>query len=159
MGEQAKALAEKLKAFNAEVMDFVEKLTDADRLRIGKEDWTLVATALHIGAGHYPTVQERIRMIVEGEALPLVTMEQIVKMANDSAAEHAECSRGDVLEALRENGDALAAYVAGLEDEDLEKKGYFATAGKDLSARKFIEAAIFMSAGEHLTNMKAAVGA
>lgn len=157
MSQRAKNLAERLRAFTDDVITFVESCSDKNWKKMcATEEWAVGVTAHHIGAGHFEALG-LARMMVNGEKLPELTMDQLVEMANAHARQHAECSRKDVLEVLRRNGAALADYVAGLTDSELDRSGHLALAGGELTAQQLIEAVILKSGGEHLANMKAAV--
>jgi hypothetical protein len=157
MSQRAKNLAERLRAFSKDVITFVEGCSDKNWKKMcATEEWAVGVTARHIGAGHFEALG-LARMMVNGEKLPELTMDQLVEMANAHARQHAECTRKDVLEVLRRNGAALVDYVAGLTDSELDRSGHLALAGGELTAQQLIEAVILKSGGEHLANMKAAV--
>jgi hypothetical protein len=159
MNEQSKKLVERLKAFDAEVVAFVEGCREADWGKMcAPEDWTVGVTARHIGAGHYDTV-DLIKMIVAGEKLPDMTEEEIVRMANDHAAKHADCTKEEVLEVFRTDAPKLLDYISRLDDAALGKTGYFSLLEKDVSAQQFVETVILWSGGEHFASMKRAVAA
>lgn len=157
MGKRALDLAERLRRFNDEVIAFVEACGDEEWLRKTAEDWSVGVVARHIGAGHYGVVG-LAQMIVNGEPLPPLTEEQIIHMANDHAHEHAGCTKSEVLDVLRSNGESLALFAAGLADGDLDRTGYFALLNRDVSTQQFLETVILQSGGEHLANMKTAAG-
>jgi hypothetical protein len=157
MSERTKKLAERLRAFSDEVIAFVEGCSDKNWKKVcEKEEWPVGVTARHIGAAHFEAVG-LARMIVKGEKLPELTMEQLVEMANAHARQHAACTREEVLGILRCNGAVLADYVAGLSDAELDRTGHLALAGGNLTTQQFIEFVILGSGGEHFTSMKAAV--
>jgi len=78
-------------------------------------------------------------------------------MANEHARQHAACTREEVLEMLRRNGSAIADYVAGLSDADLDRTGHLALAGGKITAQQLIEAVILKSGGEHFASMQGAL--
>ena len=158
MSEKAKNLAQRLGAFSAEVIAFVEGCSEKNwKKACAQEEWPVGVTARHIAAGHFEAV-DLARMIAKGEKLPEFTMDQLVAMANAHARQHAACTRDEVLGLLRRNGAALVDYVAGLSDAELDRTGHLALAGGKMSAQQFIEAVILNSGGEHFASMKAAVG-
>ena len=157
MSAKAKTLAERLRAFSDDVIAFVEGYSEKNWSKgCAAEGWPVGVTARHIGAGHFEAV-ELVRMIVNGAPLPEFTMEQLVEMANEHARQHAGCAREAVVGVLSRNCAALADYVAGLSDADLERTGHLALAGGKLTAQQLIEAVILTSGGEHFASMKAAV--
>jgi hypothetical protein len=96
-------------------------------------------------------------MLVSGQALPEITMEQLVGMANEHARRNAECTKEEVLGVLRRNGKALVDYVAGLSDAELDRTGHLALAGGEVTAQQLMEMVMLQSGGEHLAHMKAAL--
>jgi hypothetical protein len=111
--------------------------------------------ARHIGAGHYEAISFA-RMIINGEKLPELTMDQVIQIANQHAREHADCTKAEVLDILRKNGATLLEFVAGLDDSKLDRSGYLAVMSGEINTQQFIENVILQSGGEHFANMKAA---
>jgi hypothetical protein len=141
------------------VIGFIGSCSDENWHKVlATEQWTVAVTARHIGAGHFEAVG-LARMMVNGEKLPGFTMEQLVAMANEHARRHAECTQEEVLGVLRRNGSDLVGYVAGLSDAELDRTGFLALAGGELSAQQFIEAVILKSGEQRYASMKAAVEA
>ena len=63
----------------------------------------------------------------------------------------------EVLSILREKGLSINGYIAGLNNEELDRTAQLAVAGGTISTQQFIENIIILSGGEHLSNMKAAI--
>jgi hypothetical protein len=158
MSQRVKNLAERLRAFTDDVIGFVERCSDKNWCKVlaTEEEWTVGVTARHIGAGHFNALG-LAKMIVNGEKLPELTMEQVVEMANEHARKHAGCTKEEVLGVLRQTGAALVDYVTGLSDAELDRTGHLTLAGGELTTKQLIEAVILTSGGEHLLNMKATV--
>lgn len=158
MSQMVKDLAKRLRAFNDDVIDFVEGCSDKNWRKVltTGEQWTVGVTARHIGAGHFSAIG-LAKMMVNGEKLPEFTMEQIVEMANEHARKHAGCTKEEVLGVLRQTGSALVDYVTGLSDAELGRTGHLALAGGELTVKQLIERVILKSGGEHFSNMKTAV--
>ena len=158
MGGRARELSERLRQFNDDIIAFVEKCTDVDWLKeCTVEQWPVGVTARHIGAGHYSVVAVA-GMMIAGEKLPELTMETIVDMANQHAREHAGCTKQEVLDVLAKGGVEMTAFVAGLQDSDLDCRRHFAVMGREITVEEFLENVVLRSAGDHFANMKAAVG-
>ena len=157
MKNRSEDIAERIKAFNDKVIRFVENCSEQDwQKRCESEEWTVGVTARHIGAGHYSVI-ELVKMIIAGEKLPELTMEDIARMGNEHALEHAECTREEVQTILLENGEILAAYVAALDDSTLDRTGHLAVTGGEVTAGQLIEYVVFQSANEHFASMKSTV--
>ena len=158
MSQRTKELVQRVTAFNNGFIAFVENCSDEDWRKVcSGEGWTVGVVAHHVAAGHFGAI-DLVRMIVVGEAIPEITMETIDRMNAQHAKDHAHCTREEVLGLLRENGSAFASYLAGLSEADLDRTGYLALIGGEVSAQQLIEMVILQSGGEHLDSMKAATG-
>ena len=158
MKNRSEDIAEKIIAFNDKVIRFVENCSEQDwKKRCASEDWTVGVVARHIATGHYGVV-DLVRMIIHGEKLPDLTMDDIVHMANEHARDHAECTKEEVKAILLENGEIIASYVAGLDDSKLDRIGHLVATGGEVTAGKLIEYVIFQSANEHFASMKSTLG-
>ena len=158
MSERAKDISKRIVSFTDEVTTYVDALSAEDWNRVCDwEEWTVGVTARHIGAGHF-RIFELAGMMVAGKDLPQLTMDQITEMSNKDSREHSDCTRDDTLDALRKNGAELAGFVAGLSDDELDRKGGMPAFGGEVSVGQMIEFVIFQSAQEHLDNIKTAVG-
>ena len=157
MSQRAKDLSQRIATFRDDVISFVESLSDEDwRKTCDWEEWSVGITACHLGGGHL-AIAGMLEMMVRGEALPQLTMDDITAMANKGAKDHAHSTKADAIDLLRKNGDQLAAYVAGLSGEDLERRGSMPAFGGEVTAGQLIDYVIFQSGGQHLASMKAAV--
>jgi hypothetical protein len=157
MSDRSKKLADSLNSFNEEVISFVESCTEADWRKIGAEQWPVGVTARHIGANHY-SAASWAKLIIKGEKLPEVTSEQITENANRHAREHAECSKSEVLDILRDHGRKIVEFVGVLENSELDKAGYLTAMGSNITVEQFLEILVLKSANEHFQSMKAATG-
>lgn len=157
MSERAEQLAQRIRAFSDEVIGVVDGCPAAAwTRRCEAEDWAAGVTARHIAAGHLELLG-LVRAMVGGEALPRFTREQLVAMANEHARAHADCTREEVAELMRRNGAAMADYVAGLQDADLDRRYEFV--GREMTLQQFLETVILQSGGGHLASVKAAIAA
>ncbi len=158
MKQNNEELAERIRTFNDEVIAFVEQCSVEQWQKVcAWEEWSVGVTARHIGAGHFEVIS-LAEMIINGQTLPELTMDDFRQMGNQHAREHAECSREEVLAILRKNGAAAADYVAGKTAAELERQAYLSVTGGDVTARQLLEYVILESGGEHLANMKIAAG-
>lgn len=158
MSQRAKELSKRIESFRDNVIAYVDALsgeecnTDCDW-----EQWSAGVTARHIGAGHF-RIFELLEMIIQGKELPQLTTDQINASSDKDSREHADCTKAEALDALRENGAEFAEFVAGLSDDELERKGSMPAFGGEVTVNQIIEYVIFQSAQEHLDSIKTAVG-
>jgi hypothetical protein len=120
------------------------------------EDWSVGVIARHIGASHFG-ISKMAQMIIKGEDLPPLSMEQVNEMSDKDSRKHADCTKAEALEALRKNSAELAALAAGLTDDELDRKGSMPAFGGELTTEKLFEYIIFQSAAQHFDSMRAAV--
>jgi len=158
MSQRSKNISERIKSFANEVITFVESLTDSGWTRVcDMEKWSVGVTARHIGAGHF-AISNMASMIVRGKELPPLSMEQVNAMSDKDSREHADCTTVEALELLRTNSTELAAFVAELTDDELNRKGSMPAFGGELTTEQLFDFIIFQSAAQHFDSMKAAVG-
>jgi hypothetical protein len=158
MSRRAKEISKRIETFRDDVVAFVENLSDDEWKRVCEwEEWSVGVTAYHLGAGHF-AMSGMIGMIVKGEDLPQLTMDQVNAMSKKSVQKHSDCTKAEALNMLRKNGAELAAYVSKLTEVDLDRKGSMPAFGGEVSAEKFIDYIIFQSAAQHFDSMKTAVG-
>jgi hypothetical protein len=159
MSKRATDLAGRFKAFNNELIGFVENCSDENWRKIcPDEQWSVGVVARHIAASHYGALG-LAKMVVAGEKLPELTEGVIDQLNSKHAEKHRLCTRDEVINSLRENGASVADYVAGLSDTDLDRSGHIAAAGGDMTTEHLIVNIILGSGSEHFAHAKAATGA
>jgi hypothetical protein len=157
MTTQAQELAERLRAFNEEVIAFVQSLSEEEwRRTCESEKWSVGVVARHVGVGHYASI-ELAKMIVAGQAIPDFGLEQISSLNEAHALKHADCSKEEVLSILDKKGRKMVDYVAGLSDEELHRSNYVDEFGGDIAVGKLLETINLQSAAEHLASMRRTV--
>jgi hypothetical protein len=158
MNQRAKDISERIESFKDDVIAFVENLSDDDWKRVCDwEEWTVGVTANHLGADHF-AISGMLSMIVKGEELPQLTMDQVNAMSKKNAQKHTDCTKIEALELLQKNGAELAAFVSGLTEDELDRKGSMPAFGGEVTTEKFIDYIIFQSAAQHFDSMKTSVG-
>jgi hypothetical protein len=157
MSHRAEELAQRFTAFNDDLTAFVQNCSDDDWQKTSPaEQWTVGVVAYHIGAGHYGAI-ETARMIVAGEPLPNMTMDDLNRMNDQLAEENAGCTKDEVLNILDEKGGAVADFVAALGDEDLDRTAFHPVLGADITTEQYVDMVMVQSSSEHLANMKATI--
>jgi len=158
MSQRAKDIADKIKVFSEEVIAFVENLNEVQWTKVCEwEEWPVGATVYHLGAGHL-AISNLAKMIIKGEDLPPLSMDQINAMSKKQAQDHVDCTKTDALKVLRENGAAMVAFTAGLSDDELDRKGSMPAFQGEVTTEQLIRFVIFDSAAQHFESIKAAVG-
>ena len=154
MSQRAKDLAGRFTAFNNDMISLVENCSDEDWQKVTSgEKWSIGVVAHHVAAGHYG-VLEWAKMILGGETLPELTWDAIDQMNAKHAKDHANCTKSEVIGLLKQNGSAIARFVAELDDEKLDRTSHLEMVGGEISTQQIIEDVIIQSGGEHLSSMK-----
>src|SRR5687767_4700803 len=126
MSTRAADLATKLEEANAAVIDAVENSSEADWQSVTtSEGWSVGVTARHIAISHMP-IMGLVELVATGGEVPPITMDMFHAGNAQHAQEHASCTREEVLEILRRDGQAAADKLRGLSDEQLERKASMA---------------------------------
>jgi len=158
MSQRAKHLSDRLKSFSNDVIAYVENLSEDDWAKVCEwEEWSVGATAYHLGAGHF-AISDLAGIIIRGEDLPPLNMDQINEMSNKQAREHEGCTKAEALEQLRKNSAEMVAFAGGLTDDELDRKGSMPAFDGEVTTEQFIGFIIFESAAQHFESIKAAVG-
>lgn len=155
MDQRQNKMAERIQSFSNEVMAYIEKLSDDDWNKSCEwEQWSVGVTAHHIGASHL-AIFNIAGMIIKGEPLPQLTMDQINAMSKEQAQEYVNTTPAEVLEQFKKNSASMVAFVKGLSDEQLDSKGSMPAFGGEVTTEQLIEYVIFQSAVEHFESIKA----
>lgn len=159
MSTRADALADQFEATNADVLAFVSACDDATwSSPCEGEGWTIGAVAAHIADG-YTATTAWMREIVAGRPVSM-TMENLHAGNAARSIANARRERNAVLARLRTGGDAVAAYVRSLGDEDLAHSAPFGpSGGRAISAEKLIERVLLVHPRTHLESMRASLAA
>lgn len=158
MRQRAMDLATQFSAFHEEWIAFVTNCPDEGwRKASPEEQWPVGVVSRHVATSHFG-VAPLARRMVAGEPLPELTSESIDQMNARHAANHAQCTRDEVLKALRENGSAIADFLAGISDADLDRSAHLFAAGGEMTTEQVVKVVIIQSGREHLAHVKAATG-
>lgn len=153
---RAQTLADRFQRDNDQLVQGVERLTDADwRKMTSSEGWTVGATAHHIATGHH-ALTGLMQLIAGGQPVPPLTMDMIHQGNAEHAKQFAHCSKTETLELLRKNGAAASAAVRGLSDAQLDRTA--ALLGGTMSAAQIIERIMIHHIEDHYGSIRKAVG-
>jgi hypothetical protein len=158
MSNRCEALATRIEAFGQDVIDTVSALSEEDWGNICQsEQWPVGTTARHIG--NHLGIFDFAAMIVRGEKLPQLTMDDINAMSNKDSEKHRDCTKTEALELLSRKQDGMAAFLRELDESDLDRKGNLLAFGGEVTVAQLIDYVVFQSAAQHLASIKAAVAA
>ena len=158
MNKRVQALAHQITDFKDAMLAFVNQCPEETWKRTcADEDWTGGVVARHVAAGHFRII-DLAQTMLRGEALPALTMEQVIAQGNAHARDHGDCTREEVLQLLEENGQAAVDFLAGLTDADLDSKGHLDLLEGDVTVEQLVTFVLIHSGGDHLSSMKTAAG-
>jgi uncharacterized damage-inducible protein DinB len=156
MSNKCEELATRIETFGQEVVDTVSALSDEEwRKTCQSEQWPVGTTARHIG--NHLGISDLAAMMVRGEALPQLSMDDINAMSDKDSQEHRDCTKSEALELLSRKQDGMTAFLRGLDEADLDCKGNLMAFGGEVTVAQLIDYVVFQSAAQHLASIKAAV--
>lgn len=157
MGERVEELASRFETINNDVISFVESCSDADwQKRTAEEAWPVGVVARHIAVSHAP-LAGIAKLLATSQPVPGITMDMANHNNAEHAQQHADCTKAEVIEMLREHGAAAANTVRSLRDEDLGNSAPVALFDRVMTAEQMIKNVLIWHARSHLQNMKDAV--
>ena len=154
INQQAQTLQAQFENFQQDLLTSVAGCTDEDWGKVtAAEQWPVGVLTRHIGAAHYPII-ELAELIVTGQPLPEITWDMINQGNAQHATEHANCTRSEVLHFLKEQGEKVSNYLAGLTDDELNRRAYVGLFEAELRAYDLIEQVVVVIAQGHLESAR-----
>ena len=157
MSTRAQALAEQFEQVNAEAIAAAEACGDREWHAASREEgWPMAFSAWHIAEGH-GTIMGLVAAVANGEQAPALTAAMLDAKNADDLSRHATCSKQEVLDALRQNGTAVANAIRRLSDEQLDRAAVLELfGGAPLTVQQLIELVLIGHARQHLASMQVA---
>jgi hypothetical protein len=156
MTTRADALAQRFEQANAQVQRIIMDCSPEQAQAICRaERCSAVSLACHVAAVHSMVV-DWIRLLVAGEELPALTMDDINRANEARFSADATCTWEQALERLRQNGAVAAAYVRILSDAELDRAAPFTLfGGARVSVQTLIEQILIGDPLTHLASLQA----
>lgn len=158
MSSRSEALASRIEKGAAELASFAEGLSDEEwgtRVRDGRT----VGVCVHHVADVYPIEIQLAQGIGSGKALTDVTWPVVVDMNAKHAADHANVSKAEAVEALRRNSKEAAKAVRAFTDEQLDTAAPFGLSfNAPVTAQFVIEDHAVRHSWHHLARIREALG-
>lgn len=157
MAERAGTLTERFEQANQELIQAVERCSDAQwRATTSAEGWSVGVVAHHLAEGH-KAIAGLIQAAASGQPLAMLTMEMLDQRNAEHAKQHANSMRTETLELLRQNAALAAATVRGLTDDQLDRIAQ-ARIGP-MKVQEMIERILIGHVQNHLDSIRATIGA
>ena len=158
MSERARALAERFERANRELIQTVERLSEAQwKTQTAGEGWGVNVVAHHVAESHKGIAGLVQRVASGGGSAPLPTMETVHERNAVHARQHADCTKPETLALLRQNGAAAAAIVRGLGDAELDRTAPLPLG--TMSVAEVIERILIGHGHGHHGSIRQAIGA
>lgn len=155
MSARAETLAERFEQVNAELLEVVEPLDEADWFRTCPgERATVAAVVSHVG-GSYRAIGSWVQAVANGEELPALTREAIDEGNRRHAERHARRPKEEALAALRANAAVAAAMVRALDDAQLDRTAHVPQFDRSMSAYQLVEEVLIGHPLNHLASIRA----
>lgn len=155
MSARSEALAEKLAAANQRLLEAVEASTPAQwKARCGDGDWSQEFAAAH-AAESIGSIAGMVEALANGQAMPPVSMEQIDQMNAASHAAFTGRTPAEVAAMIRESSPKAFAMVAGLSDEQLDRRVQLLAGAPPLPVAQVIEMILIGHAEQHTQSILA----
>jgi hypothetical protein len=156
MSERAEALAARIEQGAHALIAFVESCSDAEWKTYVPDEGRTAGVLVHHVASMYPAELDLIRTLASGQAIVGVTWEMVDQMNAQHAQEHADCSKEETLELLKQNSALVADGVRALSDEQLDRAAPISLhANAPLTIQYFIEEHPISHSFRHLTSIQA----
>ncbi len=150
-------LINRFEAFHSDLLNFVEQ-ADEDQWQIltEAEGWKVGVTAHHIGAIHYPVI-DQVQLMIESAPLTTTTMADIDRLNEAHVREYADVTPAQTIEFLQQEGGRVQRWLAALTQDGLEVTAYIDFMGGDVSAERLLEVVLFDLAEGHFDSIRQTV--
>ena len=157
MSVRATQLADHTDQAITQVVAFVESVPD-DKWTVfcAPEQCTVAALASHIAVSTTGVLNALVKPVVQGEAPPPITPEQLHAGNAENARKYANRPKAEVLADLHANGQEASSYVRGLSDEELQQSAVLFFSPDPVSADFIIENVLVNHTLGHLESLRAA---
>ena len=159
---RAESLARRIEEGAANLASFAEGLSEAEWHRAvpeGGKDGRTVGQVVHHVALVYPIEIRLARMVAEGKAVTDVTWEVVAELNANNAREHANVTKAEALELLRQNSREAANAVRAFTDDELDRVAPFSLSyGAPVTAQYVIEDHAMRHSWHHLAGIRKALG-
>ena len=154
MSERAETLATSFERANAQVVSFVELLSDRQwRTWCEQEGRTVAVVVYHIAAG-YLLIGNIIHALANG--LPLPAQTDADSFNARQAEQHVNCTPAEALDLLRRNGGHVAGMLRGLSDEQLGRSA-ISPRGRTLTIEDAVERGLVAHLSGHFETVREAL--
>jgi uncharacterized protein (TIGR03083 family) len=158
MGKRGQTLADQFEKANREMIDTLERCSDAQwKTKTAGEKWSVGVVAHHVAQAH-AAIAGLVEKVATGQPMPPLTADMLNQMNAEHAKQHANCTKDETVSLLRKNAATAASTVRGLPDEQFDRTASL-LGGPPMTAQQVVERVLIGHLQEHHGNIRAAVGA
>lgn len=157
MTTRVEQLAAQFETVNDDLIATVEGCAEEQWRTPCADEGRSIGVVAHHVAVVYPAFARIVKAVAAGETLSPRSSMAVVHQSNaQHAQDYAAVGKSEVLDALRENGAAVARQLRGLSNEQLDRTaGVFGD--RELSVAQVVEWIVIGHTREHLASIRAAV--
>ena len=148
------ALIGRFTALHQSVLHFIEHCPAHQWRNItAEEGWRVGVTAHHIGAIHYPVI-DQLQAMLEGKPLTVSTMADVDRLNDLHVREYAECTAAQTFADLVRAGDRVQQWLQTISDADLTGEADIAFMGGRTTAARLLEVVLIDVSYGHLNSAR-----
>jgi hypothetical protein len=157
MSKRTEALAARVEQGAGDLIEFAEKLSEAEWQTVCADDERSVAVLVHHVATGYLGLIALMRVLASGQPIAGLTWDTVNERSAQHATENAGVDKQEALTLLRKNSAFAANAIRELSDEQLDSTSPVSLhLDVPLSTQYFIEEHPIMHPYRHLASMRAA---
>ncbi len=143
-------------ALHADLVHFVQQCPNTHWQALTVEEgWRVGVTVHHIGAIHYPVI-DQVQAMIDDRPLTVRTMADVDLLNAKHVREHADCTKAETLEFLKHAGQHLRSWLMTINDTDLARTADIPFMGDMTTAAKLLRVVLIELSNGHLRSAQAA---
>ena len=120
-----------------------------------EEGWRAGVTVHHIGAIHYPVI-DQVQAMIDGLPLTVTTMTDVERLNAQHVREHAECTPLETVAFLKQEGQRVREWLRTIGETDLVRAADIPFMGGWTTAVRLLQVVLIDLANGHLRSALAA---
>ncbi len=120
-----------------------------------EEGWRVGVTAHHIGAIHYPVI-DQVQAMIDVQPLTVTTRADVERLNAQHVREHADCTPAATFSFLEREGQRVRDWLSTIDDADLARAADIPFMGGWTTAARLLHVVLIDLADGHLRSAQAA---
>ena len=118
-------------------------------------EWTQGFAAFHV-ASNIERITQTVKSVADGQPFPMITMQEIDAGNAEQAKEHANCTKAETIDLIKNSAPAAATTVRSLSDAQLDRKVKLMESMPEVTVEMFAQMGLAGHAAAHLTTITGA---